>query len=395
MKEEPRIQYSTRRRLLGTAVSYGLCASLSSCLPGRWSAPLSLKAYASEGPSSIDQQMQRYMTHYPVPGASLAFFRGNRLLYTAAYGVADQGGTPVAPNSLFRIASNSKAFTSAAIFTLIEAGRLSLTSSIFGSSGVLSEYQTSEKHRDWQESVTVHNLLTHTAGGWSNDGPDPMFQVPELNHEQLISWTLRSQPLLFAPGTHYAYSNFGYCVLGRVIEKVSGKAYPLYTSEHVLSRAKLVDMQIATERPASNEVHYYSVPGDGNDYDFPITRMDSHGGWIATAADQARFLSALFSPIDSGVASGVVSAGSLRLMTTGTPANENYGCGLSLTRDGNGWNCWHRGSLPGTTSLMVHTHSGMSWAVVLNTRNMASDMDTQLDKLMWTMATSVPDWRAR
>ena len=77
-------------------------------------------------------------------------------------------------------------------------------------------------------------------------------------------------------------------------------------------------------------------------------------------------------------------------MTTGTTANAGYGCGLMLNRSGN---VWHNGSLPGTASLMVHTHSDLSWAVVLNLLDQHNEMQLELDELMWSMARSEPKWR--
>ena len=78
-------------------------------------------------------------------------------------------------------------------------------------------------------------------------------------------------------------------------------------------------------------------------------------------------------------------------MTTGTQANKSYGCGLELNPEGN---AWHNGSLPGTMSIMVHTKSGMSWAVVVNTRSKSDAAFSRLDGMMWQIAQSVPRWQA-
>ncbi len=78
------------------------------------------------------------------------------------------------------------------------------------------------------EDITIEHLLTHTSGGWpNNDGHDPMFHNPQMSQHELIAFTLRTRPLDHPPGTNYAYSNFGYCVLGRVIEK--SRAGPMPT----------------------------------------------------------------------------------------------------------------------------------------------------------------------
>jgi len=334
--------------------------------------------------------MRNYMEQYAVPGASLAFMRGEHLLYAAAYGVACKSPkADVTEASLFRIASNSKAFTSAAIFTLIESGRLTLTDRVFGTKGILNQFSTNVSHRDWLESITIHHLLTHTAGGWKNGWNDPMYQKQEYGHQELIAFTLSSFPLQHPPGTQYAYSNFGYCVLGRIIEKLTGTPYAQYTLEHVISRAGIRDMRIANKEPAPDEVHYYPNANDRSAYSFPIARMDSHGGWIATAIDQATFLGRLFAPFDTLDEPRLIRGESLKLMTTPTRANPHYGCGLFVNEDGT---CWHDGSLAGTASVMVHTHSGLSWAAVVNASNYGSNLGPDLDGLMQKMADSIPNW---
>src|SRR5262249_28869415 len=133
-------------------------------------------------------------------------------------------------------------------------------------------------------NITLHHLLTHTGGGWSNKSNDPMFQNPGMNQANLIAWTVRNRPLESPPGQAYAYSNFGYCVLGRVIEKITGMSYVEAVTQRVLAPCGINDMQIAgnmsTER-AANEVVYYGQNGE-QPYKPNVRRMDSHGGWIAT-----------------------------------------------------------------------------------------------------------------
>ena len=334
--------------------------------------------------------MRSYMQRCQVPGTSLTFAREGKVLYAAGYGLADRSKEiAVRTTDRFRVASNSKAITAAAILLLVEQDRLRLNDTVFGKNGLLAHYSVNGPHRDWVETITVHHLLTHIGGGWGNQHDDPMFQSPGLSQSELIEWTLRTHPLAFQPGTHYAYSNFGYCVLGRVLEKISGAPYSEVIQRTILRPAGITDMEIASNRTARDEVHYYAIPGGVDPYGMPITRMDSHGGWIATPTDLTMFLSKLFAPQD-GTSGGLLRAESLRIMTTGTAANPGYGCGLSLNKMGN---AWHDGSLPGTGSMMVHTHGGTTWAVVMNLLNQSSTMLLELDKLMWTMARTEPTWR--
>jgi D-alanyl-D-alanine carboxypeptidase len=343
----------------------------------------------SAAPPVLDQQVSQYMQRYNVPGMNMAFLRGKDILYSGAFGLADRStGARVTPASLFRIASNSKAFTSASIFLLIEDGKLQLEQTVFSPDGILPQYSNLGGHQDWLHSITLHQLLTHTSGGWSNENNDPMFEKGGFNQEQLIEWTLKTHELQYPPGQHYAYSNFGYCVLGRVIEKVSGLPYARFVHQRILNKIGDHDMRIATHKPAPNEVAYYGQNGE-NPYSIPITRMDSHGGWVSTAEDMARFMACLFSPQDQEGAKPILSPDSLKTMTTGTTANPNYACGLVTNRAGN---AWHNGSLPGTVSIMVHTHTGCSWAAVMNTRTSQGAQEPDLDKMLWQIGRAVPSY---
>jgi CubicO group peptidase (beta-lactamase class C family) len=322
---------------------------------------------------------------FNVPGLSVAIARAGRLVYAEGFGTADQG-VAVRPSHLFRIASISKPITSVAIFSLVEQGRLKLSNKVFGADGILQGQYGRRPYMRFIEEITVEHLLTHTCGGWQNDRSDPMFKNPQMNHRQLISWTLDNQPLVNAPGTNFAYSNFGYCVLGRVIEKVTSRSYASHVAAAVLGRCGVTAMRIAgntrAER-APGEVAYYP---EGDPYGMNVRRMDSHGGWIASATDLVRFAIHV-----DGLAPDrdILKLETIRTMTTPTAANPRYAKGWAT----NGRNWWHTGGLSGTTSIMVRTSSGFCWAALANARHRGSSGGA-LDRLVWTMVRAVKDWNA-
>jgi CubicO group peptidase (beta-lactamase class C family) len=332
-----------------------------------------------------------FMAQYAVPGMSVAIARNGRLVYAEAFGLADREAEErLTPEHRFRIASVTKPITSAAIFTLIEQGRLHLSDRIFGDGGVLGVRYGAAPYNPYVDQITVEQLLTHTGGGWPNDGRDPMSRNPQMNHAQLIGWTLRSLPLDTTPGTHFAYSNFGYCLLGRVIEMLSGQRYETYVRDVILRRCGIDDMQIAgntlAERQAG-EVRYYAQ-NDGDPYGMNVRRMDSHGGWIARPADLVRFAMRV-----DGFATtpNILSPSTIQTMTSATSANPRYAKGWAVNQYGN-W--WHTGSLPGTATILVRTHSGFCWAALTNTRSPQSGMAGDLDRLVWIMARKVAAWNA-
>jgi hypothetical protein len=81
----------------------------------------------------------------------------------------------------------------------------------------------------------------------------------------------------------------------------------------------------------------------------------------------------------------------LSIMTSPSRANPHYAKGWNVNRDDN-W--WHTGSLPGTVTIMVRTHTGFCWATLTNTRRPDGDMSGDLDRLVWTMVQKVPSWNA-
>jgi CubicO group peptidase (beta-lactamase class C family) len=188
--------------------------------------------------------------------------------------------------------------------------------------------------------ITIGELHHHTSGGWPNDDTDPMFQHNDYNHSQLIDWALNTYPALTGRG-HYAYSNFGYCLLGRVIEKISGKPYARFIQEEVLQPCGITDMSIGGNTLSDrkpNEVIYNGQEGE-DPYIFNIARMDSHGGWLATATDMARFLV----HVDGFPGKPeILQPATLEVMTTPSEGNPRYACGWSVNRNNN-W--WHNGSL--------------------------------------------------
>ncbi len=328
----------------------------------------------------VDTVVARFMKKYNVPGMSIAIAKDGKLVYVKGYGYANTStGEKVKPSHLFRIASVSKPFTAVAILQLVEAGRLSLDAKVFGDGGILGNKYGSPPPNSNIKNIRVHQLLQHTCGGWTNDSHDPMFTDISLSHAQVIANTLKNEALINEPGKAYAYSNFGYCVLGRIIEKISGISYENYVKRNILSKAVISDMQVGGNRlvdKKQNEVVYY---GQGNEdpYRYNISRMDSHGGWIASAADLLRFV---FCVDGFSTKPDILNAATIKTMTTASTANERYACGWSVNT-ANNW--WHNGSLPGTGSELVRANNGFSWAILANTRSGDKDFGIDMDRLIW------------
>jgi CubicO group peptidase (beta-lactamase class C family) len=332
-----------------------------------------------------------FMSAHSVPGLSVAVARDGSVLYERGFGFADRDKNErVTPGHLFRIASISKPITSVTLFRLIEDKRLTLEDTVFGPDGILGDDFGKPPYKPWVEEIRIKHLLTHTGGGWPNNGTDPMFRNSAMNHTELIAWAIENVALSYPPGEHYAYSNFGFCILGRVIEKVTGVPYEQHVRDTILKRCGVTEMRIAGNTPAERapgEVVYYGAGGQ-NPYSMNVRRMDSHGGWLARAWDLAMFAS----HVDGHSANrNILEPGSIRQMTIASSANAGYAKGWAVNRVPN-W--WHTGSLPGTTTIMVRTASGFCWAALANTREASADTSSAIDQMMWDLVRQVKNWKA-
>jgi N-acyl-D-amino-acid deacylase len=364
--------------------------------------------------ASFDKMMLAFVKDNQVPGAALAVAEDGRLVYARGFGYADlEKKTAVQPNSLMRIASISKPITALLILLLIEQGKLRLDTPVFDLLKYKPHLAKGGKVDPRLKKVTVDQLLHHTAG-WDRDkSGDPMFNSVAIAQAlgvkapaepaHIIRYTF-GKPLDFAPGTREVYSNFGYCVLGRVIEKVTGQSYEAYARKAVLNPLGMKHTRLGKtllKHRAPEEVKYYSrkggsgkvgtdetgpsvfAPDVGKQVPMPygawcIEAMDAHGGWLSSALDLLRFARSF----DASSRHKLLKAATLRdafarrkgpsgFGRKGKPLNSYYACGWEVTRDGKDTqlNTWHTGSLDGTATILVRRWDGISWAVLFNARN--------------------------
>ncbi|MEM9829639.1 MAG: serine hydrolase domain-containing protein [Bacteroidota bacterium] len=335
----------------------------------------------------IDEAMNRFIQRQGIVGASLGVVKDGKLVYAKGFGFADrETDEGVQPYHLFRIGSLSKLITAVAIMKLREDGHLRMDERVFGEGGIL-DTETYQGIRDKKHyRITVEHLLNHT-GGWSKRSfGDPLFiplriadamdveGTPDL--DTIIKFIL-SKNLPYRPGTRYDYSNFGYCLLGRVIEAKTGKSYEDYVRSEILAPLGIINMHLAKNRPEDrleHEVSYYDLSvnnvrpdmyGSGelvsNAYSFNIEALGAAGGWLATTADLMKFLVAVDGFKDSP---DILTNESLLSMIE-TKWGRPYG--WRSARIGGTW--WRTGTLAGTSALIKRHQDGTSWVVLANSTN--------------------------
>ena len=180
-------------------------------------------------PKDTFTKIDNYLSNGTVNGFSgviLVIKEGN-LIINKGYGLANKDSKTLNnPNTIFDIGSNTKQFTSTAILKLVELGKLNLTDP-------LSKFFKNVPIE--KQSITIHQLLTHTAGFLDSLGRD----FTEISQKDFFEKLFESN-LLSEPGEKYSYSNTGYSILGRIIELASGQSYEAFLNEHLFTPAGML-----------------------------------------------------------------------------------------------------------------------------------------------------------
>lgn len=159
-------------------------------------------------------------------GATAIVTRNGELLYRGAIGMADiELGVKAKPEHVFRIGSITKQFTAVAVLQLEEQGRLSVTDPI---TKYIPDYPTQGR------TITIEHLLTHTSGIKSYTGMSEFAHVAgkDLTPMEIVD-VFKDQPMEFEPGEKFYYNNYGYILLGVIIENVSGMSFADYLQQNI------------------------------------------------------------------------------------------------------------------------------------------------------------------
>ncbi|WP_162606466.1 serine hydrolase domain-containing protein [Jiangella asiatica] len=273
-------------------------------------------------------------------------------VFGQAHGLADrEHGIGNTMDTRFSIASMGKMFTGVAVLQLVQAGEIELEAT-------LDDYVPDYPNRDLASAVTVHHLLTHTGGAGDFFGPE----LPRIWHElDTVDAYVRHFGHLgpeFEPGSRWVYSNYGFVLLGLLIEQVSGQGYAEYIADHVFGPASMRDTTFEPERNVPGHATAYSRTSVALPWQ-PVTDRHDYpgspaGGAYSTAGDMARFAAALLD-------NRLLDAEHTELVTTGkvTARGGAYAYGfVDVTENGTRW-FGHTGGNNGINSeLRIYPESG-------------------------------------
>jgi CubicO group peptidase (beta-lactamase class C family) len=248
-------------------------------------------------PPDISAPLRQWMAFHHVPTASVAIMQGDRLVSTSGFG-GMQATTPA------RIASLSKAITAICVAQLVDAGRLSFTTTL-GTALARTFARVGQPIDPRFKSITIEQLLAHRGGLAREPVPGPR----DRNMTDRFIKSLAT-PLIDEPGASRTYSNVGYLVLGMVVEAVTGTDYERYCRS-----AALAPMRVrGTIEPR-------------------LLARASSGGWRVSAADYARFIQ-VFEPGSSPLGP---------LARAWQERQRGYGLGVGITRTARGTILTHTG----------------------------------------------------
>jgi CubicO group peptidase (beta-lactamase class C family) len=245
--------------------------------------------------AAFDDVVIAHMDLVGARAASLAIASERSIVYSRGFGWSDEAqSVPTEPDSLFRIASCTKPVTAAIVKNLIQGRRLKASAPVFEYLGI--DPYKGELGDDRLGHITIQHLLDHKAGWDKELTYDPTYRLTKISQllqldgpitpTNLIAYML-SQPLQTAPGEKRAYSNFGYLVLGRVIEKATGASYSDVVQSMIAGPLGISDFSISPRDPSDRDPREVFYPQEsGLDLQF----RDSFGGLCSSAPSMCTFL---------------------------------------------------------------------------------------------------------
>ncbi len=287
--------------------------------------------------------------------AGVAVIRNGRVLHRAAFGMEDPiQSVPATVDTRFRIASVSKMFTAVAIMQLVDEGSISLDKSFTAQLGLDGPFVDPRI-----ETVTVRQLMSHTSGFGASRN---IFFGHGVDTWRQAADDAIGQVLQFDPGTAFQYSNMNFCLLGTLLESVTGDPFETVIRERVLEPIGIRAHLAPTFDTAKGDAQHATSPG--RNY---MEALGPAGGWVATPLDIAKLAAALRDPSSPLLDQAAVDAMRVPVVVpveVPPPVNGwSYGLGLILFADGS-WG--HTGTIESTHSIVINRPDGLTVAVLIS-----------------------------
>jgi len=241
---------------------------------------------ATDPVGKVDQLMSAYDGNSP--GAAIGVLRGGKLVMAKGYGRASlEYPSPIGPRTMFHVASVSKQFTAFAVILLARDGKLSLDDDV---------RKYIPELPDPGSTITLRHLLNHTSGvrdQWDLWGMSGGRMDDVITQDDLFRLVTRQRALNFKPGAEHLYSNSGYMLLAKVVERVGGKPFPVFMRERVFTPLGMRDTRVHMDHQEIVPGRAYSYePNDAGGYRNSVLSYANAGATslFTTVEDLARWL---------------------------------------------------------------------------------------------------------
>ncbi|HLL81290.1 MAG TPA: serine hydrolase [Longimicrobium sp.] len=355
------------RPFLAASLAVALCASTAHALP-------------PAAPAGLDAHVERVRKEFELPGFAIAIVKDGQVVVARGYGVRQLGTqAPVDEQTLFAIASNSKAFTATALALLVEEGKLDWNAPVVR---YLPWFQLSDPYVT--RELTVRDLLVHRSG--LGLGAGDLLWWPPSNHTRAESVRkLRGVPLATSFRGNYAYDNVLYLVAGELIHAVSGQDWEQFVASRILDKVGMTQSKPRFRKPPGNVASPHArMNGTIRPVEpFVVDNANPAAGVMSSAGDLAKWMTvqlgagrlpdgtALFSPRTSKELFAMVTPMTIAEPTSGLealrPNFRGYALGFEV-RDYRGHKLvTHGGVLPGYYSRVTMVPElGLGVAVLTN-----------------------------
>jgi D-alanyl-D-alanine carboxypeptidase len=307
------------------------------------------------GWQATDAHLRRRLIGNGDTAASFALSIDGEIVHTAAFGIRSLVESDATePTDRFRVASVSKTISAITMLQLVEEGLVGLDEAV---GGRVAAALGVDAVLAGTADITVRQLLSHTSGFAQYENLFFGGQVSSCRDAAGIGLT---RSLQGAPGGSFRYSNMNYCVVGLLIEVLTGTSYEQAVYERVLTPLGISGMRLApTYDPGPDEVDHRTV--FGRNY---MEALGAAGAWVATPSDLVTILDSLdltkpgWKPLD---------AATLAVMQTSAndPLVPDRGYGLGLILYGAGAH-GHTGTIESTHAMMLDRHDGVTWALTVS-----------------------------
>jgi CubicO group peptidase (beta-lactamase class C family) len=359
----------------------------------------------------LDSAVISELIRLRIPGASVAVARNGALVFARAYGWADTTARrPMTTSTMLRVGSTSKPLTAVAVHRLVQDGLLSLDGTPLTQQLATLTPRPGRTSDPRLAQATVRDLLQHTIG-FGNRAVDDTVWAALWRDGLTDPWEVARYglgvPLTTAPSVAHVYNNYGYQLLGRLIERVTGESYEAAVRRLILVPAGVTDMKLGltplAARDPKEATCYDGLPpttgrfGTGAFCDVsPVQEYsEASGSWIASATEMVRWMSVVDG--HSGARSDVLSSSTLNTMVARNAVlwpgtGDYYALGWQVQNEAGGTRWYHAGAQTGGDGWISRLPNGVSIAVLTNLTRGRGVGGGTLDPAVLSVVRGITNW---